>query len=163
MSDERTQVLSMLAEGKLTVEQARQLLDALSTSGEQRDKVVQPSEQPEDAFDPEIEPEDEEVDPELEASRKKVELISTLVMIKDGDFAYVRSLREYGLLANPSEGLIPLVAMGKDAAFIHDMQESGVLERVPLNVILRLVPKGLSAQEIQKYWDEGLRELLQEV
>src|SRR4051794_41127783 len=125
MSEERRQVLEMLAAGKVTVEQANQLLEALGAAGRptdtgeprapahQRERAAQRG-RPADAYFSNL------------AADQLVELRDHGVSP-----AFVRQMRELGFTDLSPNDLVKLRDHGVTPAFIRDMRELGLGELAP--------------------------------
>jgi hypothetical protein len=143
MSEERRQVLEMLAAGKVTVEQANQLLEALEAAGRpsdtgelraparQRERPAQRA-RPRDAFfsnltpDQLIEPRDHGVTP-----------------------AFVREMRELGFTDLSPDDLVELRDHGVNAAFVQEMRDLGFDNLAP-DELVELRDHGVNAAFVQE-------------
>jgi hypothetical protein len=147
MSEERRQVLEMLVSGKVTVEQADQLLDAL-----------EPERPPEPVGSRSVGRQGERrgqfrgrsaaMSPEMLVPFKALAI----------DAAYVQQLRDAGLESLRPEILVRLRALGVDAAYVHELREAS-LENVTPEVLVSLRALGVDGAYIREMRASGLEDL----
>lgn len=147
MGEERRKVLEMLAEGKLTPEQANQFLEAMGARGATGEDTASgvgpmaPASVADGALDP--------------------DLVIDLVTV-GGDVQYVRQLRDLGLLDLPPDLLRSLTAVTHDPEYIRDVRDRGLLD-LPHDLLVSLSAVKHDAAYIQCLRDMGLLNLPQEV
>jgi hypothetical protein len=147
MTEERRQILEMLAAGRLTVEQANQLLDAL---------------EPERLAEP-VGPRSVGRQGERQGSpRRRGATMSPQMLVPFKalaiDVAYVQQLRDAGLEGLTPELLVPLRALGVDAAYVHDLREAGVENLTP-ELLVPLRSLGIDGAYVREMRASGLEHL----
>jgi hypothetical protein len=145
MSEERAQILEMLVAGRVTVEQADQLLQALdvpssrahhratSEAGTQRRR----EERPEDFF----------------ASLTAEQLVALRDNGVSGD--YVEQMRSAGLHGLRVKDLIKLHNNGVTPRFVLDLQEAGLAD-LTRDQLIKLLCHGVTADYVREMYALGL-------
>ena len=147
MSEERRQVLEMLVSGKVTVEQANQLLDAL-----------EPERPPEPVGPRSV---GRQGDRRGQSRRRSATMSPEMLVPFKAlaiDAAYVQQLRDTGLEGLTPELLMPLRALGVDAAYVHELREAG-LENLTPEVLVPLRALGVDGAYIREMRASGLEDL----
>lgn len=143
MNEERRQVLEMLAAGRITVEQAGQLLEALGAEHRSGQADNRPAMEPERR--------------RSQASQRVVaperDLLVALAAVVDA--AGIRALYESGLIDEIPYDLLMSLAPIADVAYIRELRDSGVIDLVPRDLLVALVPIAAVAR-IRELYDAGL-------
>ena len=147
MTEERRQILEMVASGQLTVEQADQLLDALEP--ERPPQPVGPrSASRQRGWPAQSRRRSATMSPEMLVPFKALAI----------DAAYVQQLRDAGLESLSPEILVRLRALGVDAAYVHELREAG-LENLTPEVLVPLRALGVDGAYIREMRASGLEDL----
>jgi hypothetical protein len=147
MTEERRQILEMLAAGRLTVEQANQLLDALEP--EQSAKPAGPRSAGRQG--------ERQGPPRRRGATMSPEMLVPFKALAI-DAAYVQELRDAGLEGLTPELLVRLRAVGVDAAYVHELREAG-LENLTPEVLVSLRALGVDGAYIREMRASGLGDL----
>lgn len=180
MSEESMQVLQMLSEGKITVEDANRLLEALNTPHAARPDprpesqpvpVAAPSVGtptvmlPGSGWTPAVRPAaprglgaDDVVREVRTAGGKRIDIHQLSAMRGAGvDSAYVRELREAGLELRDVD-IVGLRSVGVNGAYIREMREAGLAE-LSADTLQSLRAVGVDKAYIQAMREAGLQDL----
>ena len=142
MNEERRKVLEMLAEGRLTPQQANGLLEAIG-----------PAQDPETGGQFTVG--DQSVArPGTRAATPDPRLVVDLVTI-GADAAYIRELRDLGLMDVPHQLLLELTAVRCGAQYIRQLRDAGLLD-LPRNLLVQLAATGTSIESIHELRESGL-------
>ncbi len=168
MSEERAQILKMLVAGRVTVEQADQLLVALDAAPPTtpHEPALQTERQPrwdervDDGFAslaPEqlIELRDHGVSRAFIEQMREVGLrdlsVATMVELYEHGVTphFVSDLREVGLTEITSDQLIEMYDHGVDAAYVRAMQDAGLTEVTP-DQLIEMYDHGVSTTFVRQ-------------
>lgn len=145
MSEERAQILEMLVAGRVTVEQAEQLLAALDapSSSVSRGAVAQAA----------VQPREDEHTEDFFATLTTEQLVA----LRDSDVskAFVEQMRAAGLNALSVEDLIELHDEGITPRFVVDLREAGLADLTP-DQLVELYGHGVDAAYVRELRALGL-------
>jgi DNA-binding transcriptional ArsR family regulator len=171
MSEECRQVLELLASGKVTIEQANQLLDALgeehASEANDRAAAEQHSARRPPGLSPDLLVQLTAVSGDaayiaqlrdLGLTDLPQELLVELTAVS-GDVAYIKKLRDLELTDLPRELLVQLTAVRGDAAYIKELRDSGLTEDLPPELLVQLMAVGADVRYIRELRDAGLIEI----
>lgn len=150
MSDESTQVLRMLAEGKISVEDANRLLEALGETGQEWSTTPAPA-------SPIQQGSSRKPQPAKDAPRFTV---SQIVQMSDHgiDPDYLVRLRKAGLSDLGFEDLIRLSDHGVEVEYVLALREAGLRE-LGVEDVIRLHDHGVEADTLQELAQAGITDL----
>ena len=168
MSEERRQVLEMLASGKVTIGQANQLLDALgeehASEANGRATTEQRKERPRPGLSPDLLVQLTALSGDvaylaqlrdLGLTDLPRELLVELTAVS-GDAAYIKRLRDLELTDLPRELLVQLTAVCGDATYIKELRDSGLTRDVSQELLVQLTAMGADVAYIRELRDAGL-------
>lgn len=149
MNQESMQVLTMLAEGKITVEDATRLLEVLGEGAARTEAAPPASRRGERQRRPE----------DWGAPQTSFGLGQLAAMRAVGvDAAYIRELREAGFPDLQAEQLVSMRAVGVDAAYIRGMREAGFGD-LALDKLISMRAVGVNPAWIQELRELGMTDL----
>jgi hypothetical protein len=155
MTTEREQILQMVAAGRLSVEQADQLLEVLgepattaqAEGGERSEIGRQPRGRPRVA---------------LRAGRGHARhnaLVGELVAL-GASVAYMKELNDAGLMDDlPAELLVSLTAVKADAGYIRALRDAGVTDALPADLLTSLTALRGDVTILREVHELGLADL----
>lgn len=159
MSEELIQVLRMLSEGKITVDDAHRLLEALNGP-----HAFRPAPNPEPHGDPHPEPSpipaahaDSRYTQTGHGKRLDLQQLSALRAM-GVTAGYVQELRDVGLTDLTADMLRSMRAVGVDADYIQSMREAG-LQNLDLNVLVNMRAVGVTPEWIHEMQQVGISDL----
>ena len=151
MDEERSIVLSMVKEGRLTPQEAELLLEALET--DLGDVSADPPALPAQR---QLREPSHEQQPDWMTDLTAEQIIE--LKIHGVDAAFVQQARQLGLGNLSFEQLIELAVHGVDAAFVQQFRDMG-LKDLPFKHLIKLAIHGVDAAYIKELYAAGFKDL----
>jgi hypothetical protein len=166
MNDERTHVLQMLANGKITVDEAEALLTALETGDQSQQPFTFPAgvhpqpPQPPRPPQPPVPPQPWRGAPRPRRERSGDDLIDQVLALRIHgiDAKFITAIKELGLGDNTIDEWIALKNHDVTAEFVEEMRAAG-LEKLNPDELLQLRIHGVDAAFVQAMREAPGRDL----